>query len=127
MQQLMHIHFSFLCRSKRSNKKGESPIVLRIIYSERRDLHTGLYCVKDDWDIEAGSVKSHCKQPSTINRNLELINHQALNRYDELKFSGNPFTIDELVNKLKGREEKTDTAYRLFENQKQRIKSKGRS
>lgn len=107
MQQLMHIHFSFLCRSKRSNKKGESPIVLRIIYrEERRDLYTGLYCVKDDWDVEAGCVKSNCKQGSTINRNLELINHQALNRYDELKFSGNSFTIDELVSKLKGREEK---------------------
>jgi len=43
---------------------------------------------------------------ATINKNLELINHQALNRLDELKFSTQPFTIDELVNKLKGKEER---------------------
>ena len=30
-----------------------------------------------------------------------------MNRFDELKFSGNPFSIDELVDKLKGREEKS--------------------
>lgn len=107
MQQLMHIHFSFLFRSKRSNSKGESPIVLRIIYrEERRDLYTGLYCVKEDWDAAPGTIRNPSKQASTINRNLELINHQALNRFYELKFSGNLFTIDELVDKLKGREEK---------------------
>jgi len=107
MQQLMHIHFSFLCRSTRINKKGLSPIVLRIIYrEERKDLYTGLYCLKDDWDTEAGRVASYLKQAATINKNLELINHQALNRFDELKFTNNPFTLDDLVNMLKGKEEK---------------------
>jgi Arm DNA-binding domain len=57
MQRLLHIHFSFLCRSKRSNEKGQSPIVLRIIYRhERRDVYTGLYCSKDDWNAEADQV-----------------------------------------------------------------------
>ena len=32
--ELLQIHFSFLCRAGRSNKKGLSPIVLRIIYLE---------------------------------------------------------------------------------------------
>jgi integrase len=59
-----------------------------------------------DWDAEGGIVKNTCKQSATINRNLELIRHQALNRFDELKFSGNPFTIDEFVDKLKEREGK---------------------
>ena len=107
MQQLMHIHFSFLCRSGRINEKGQSPIVLRIIYRyERRDLYTGLYCFKDDWDIELCRVYNNYNHAATINKNLELIYYQALSRFDELKYSGNPFTLDELVSKLKGKEEK---------------------
>jgi hypothetical protein len=71
MQQLMHIHFSFLCRLKRCNKKDESPVVFRIIYrGERRDLYTGLYCLKNNWDVEAGIVNSNCKRASIINKNL---------------------------------------------------------
>jgi site-specific recombinase XerD len=106
MQQLMHIHLRFLCRTARSNNKGQSPVVLRIIYrEERRDIYTGLYCPKDDWDIEAGKVRSTNKKASVINTNLELINHKALQVFDELKFAGH-FTIDELVNKLKGKDEK---------------------
>jgi site-specific recombinase XerD len=106
MQQLMHIHLSFLCRAGRSNNKGQSPIVLRIIYrEERRDLYTGLYCLKDDWDTEACKVRYTCQQASAINTNLELINHKALQAFDELRFAG-PFTIDELANKLKGKDEK---------------------
>lgn len=107
MLELLSVHFSFLCRSFRTNDKGLSPIVLRIIYrNERKDIYTGLYCDKDYWDNVSGRVKSNCKQAATINKNLELINHQALNRLDELKFSTQQFTIDELVNKIKGKEER---------------------
>src|SRR5258705_6803103 len=107
MLELLNVHFSFLCRSFRSNNKGLSPIVLRIVCrNERKDIYTGLYCDKDSWDHISGRVKSSCKQTTTFNKNLELINHQALNRLDELKFSTQPFTIDELANKLKGREER---------------------
>jgi hypothetical protein len=38
-----------------------------------------------------------------------------LNRFDELKFSGNPFSIDELVDKLKGREEKSTLRLNIYE------------
>ena len=107
MLELLNVHFSFLCRSFRCTSKGLSPIVLRIIYrNERKDIYTGLYCDKESWDYASGRVKSSCKQAAAINKNLELINHQALNRLDELKFSTQPFTIDELVNKLKGKEDR---------------------
>jgi site-specific recombinase XerD len=105
MLELLHIHFSFLCRSWRSNKKKQSPIVLRVVYrEERRDIYTGLYCNIKDWDADAGMVSLNCKQAETINKNLELINYQALQVFDQLKFSRTPFTIDELVEKLKGKE-----------------------
>jgi len=105
--ELLQIHFSFLCRAGRSNKKGQSPIVLRVIYrNERRDLYTGLYCQKEDWDTTNGKVFNNCKQATTLNKNLELINYKAMQVFDELKFSNAPFTIDELTGKLKGKEER---------------------
>ena len=123
MQQQMHVHFSFLCRTTRTNKKGQSPIVLRIIYrAERRDLYTGLYCSQNDWDTETGRVDSKCRQAATINKNLELINHQAINRFDELKFTGNPFTLDELVNKLKGKEEKPTLLIEFLKTRNEELK-----
>ena len=45
MQKIMQVHFDFLCRQDCANKKGESPVVLRIIFRrERRDIYAGLYC-----------------------------------------------------------------------------------
>lgn len=107
MQKLIHVHFNFLCRSGRGNKMGQFPIVLRIIYrNERRDIYTGLYCNLEHWDTSHGKVSNHCKQVTTINKNLELINYKAMQVFDELKFSGIPFTIDELAKKIKGKDEK---------------------
>lgn len=106
---MMNIHFSFFCRSGRSNSKGYSPIVLRIIYrQERRDLYTGLYCNKEHWEVDAGLVSRVYKPAVTINQNLEQIRYKAMQALDELKFSKEVFTIDDLANKIKGKEEKPD-------------------
>ena len=77
---------------------------MRIIYrQERRDIYTGLYCKTEDWDTPNGKVFSHCKQATTLNKNLELINYKSMQVFDELNFSGFPFTIDELIRKIKGK------------------------
>jgi hypothetical protein len=76
MLELLHVHFSFLYRSWRINKKKQSPIVLRIIYrEERRDIYTGLYCNSKDWDPDPGMVNLITKKAAAINKNLELINY----------------------------------------------------
>ena len=125
MLELFNVHFSFLCRSFRSNNKGLSPIVLRVIYrNERKDIYTGLYCDKESWDYSSGRVKSSCKQAATINKNLELINHQALSRLDELKFSTQPFTIDERVNKLKGKQERPTLLIEYLKTRNEEFKSR---
>ena len=53
-----------------------------------------------------GRIKHICKQAATINKNLELIIYQSMRVFDEMKFSGIPFTMDELIARLKGKEEK---------------------
>jgi hypothetical protein len=107
MQELLNIRFSYLCRGGRQNEDGKSPIVLRVIFrSERRDIFTGLYCLVDDWDSQNKKVVKDDKKANSINQNLDLIRRKANDAFDELKFSGNGFTIDELVDKIKGKENK---------------------
>jgi|694.fasta_scaffold31960_8 site-specific recombinase XerD len=107
MQKLLHIHLNFLCRSKRFNSYGESPIVLRIIYrGERKDIYTGLYCNKKEWDPIRGRLLPVSKRNTSCNENLDLIYYRAIQVFEQLKYKGLPFTMDELVSVLKGKDEK---------------------
>ena len=79
MVELLNVHFSFLCRSWRVNKKAQSQIVLRIVYRDkRRDVYTGLYCPGKEWHNDIGKVDFQSKPAATINKNLQLINYQAM-------------------------------------------------
>ena len=107
MLELLNIRFSFLCRSARKNSKGKCPIILRIIYrSERIDIFTGLHCDKSEWDATNGVLFPLSKSAISINKNLQSILFDARGVFDEMKFSRLPFSLHELVDKLKGREEK---------------------
>lgn len=109
-QTFLDIRISFLCRSTHTNEEGKNPIVLRVSYrSERRDIFTGLFCFKKDWLPALGRVSGKEKYVQAVNQNLEAIQYKAKECFDELKFSGEPFTIDELVSKIKGQEEAPQT------------------
>ena len=107
MIELLNIRFSFLCRSSRKNSKGLCPIIFRITYrGERIDVFTGLYCEKFEWDGTNGILFPVTKSAISINKNLQAILFNAKDTFDELRFSRLPFSLHELVEKLKGREEK---------------------
>lgn len=105
MLELLNIKFIHLIRSTRQNSDGESPVVLRLVYrTERRDLFTGLYCNPKEWDAQKGGMKGNSKLAIAFNQNLDLIVHKAHEAFQSLKFSGIPFSIDDLVNKIMGEE-----------------------
>jgi hypothetical protein len=104
MQELLNIHFGYLCRATHKTKDGTNPIVLRVIFrKERRDIFTVLYCHKKHWDKKNSKVGILDEDAGTLNRNLDLIMRKANHAFDELKLSGNTFTLDELVDKIKAR------------------------
>jgi hypothetical protein len=104
--ELLNIRFHFLCRSTHTNSDGHSPIVMRITYrAERKDIFTGLYCYKHDWNAASQKVFSSEIDTSELNKNLDLILRKAHQCFDELKFSGNTFSMDELINKIKDKEQ----------------------
>lgn len=107
MMKFLDIHFNFLCRTTFKNSKGQYPIILRVIYrSQRRDIFTGLYCYKQEWNSKEAKLFLTDKKAGETNRNLDLIMRKANDVFDELRFSGIPFSIDELANKIKGKEQK---------------------
>jgi site-specific recombinase XerD len=123
MQKSMQIHMNFLCRQDRENKKGESPIVFRIIFrKDRRDIYTGLYCSPKDWNSDTGMLDTKNKRSAPFNKNLDSIKYKAIQVFDELKYSGLPFTMDDLVNKIKGNEEKPTLLAEFLEIRKSELK-----
>ena len=107
--QLLNIRFGFICRTTHTNETGQNPIILRVIFrKERRDLFTGIYCTKEDWDSSNGIVLKTNKAYKAINDNLKHIHQKAAHAFDELKFSGTVFTLDDLINKIKGKERRPE-------------------
>ncbi|HLX91709.1 MAG TPA: site-specific integrase [Puia sp.] len=104
--ELLDVRFIFLCRSTHINGEGHSPLVLRMIYrGQRKDIFTGLYCDKRDWDSSAQKVFAVEKNAAGLNKNLGLIIHKARRCFEELQFSGSTFSIDELADKIRGKEQ----------------------
>ena len=107
MAELLNISFTFTCRTSHTNKEGKSPIALRISFrGERREIFTGLYCFPKNWNADSKNVFRTDKVAINLNKNLEIILQSAKNSFDEIRFSREGFTIDELVDKIKGTEER---------------------
>jgi site-specific recombinase XerD len=125
MLELLNIRITFLCRTNHTNAEGKNPIVLRIIFrSERRDIFTGLHCDAKEWDAKAARLKRLNKQAGAFNANLDLIQRKAYEVFEQLKYSGLDFTLDELVDKIKGKEERPTLLMDYLEEEKERMKKR---
>jgi len=123
MQKLLDISFCYLCRSTHKNAEGQSPIVLRISFrGERRDVFTGLYCLKTNWNPGEHRVSKGEKNADQINQNLLLIQRKVANSFDELRFQAADFTLSELVDKIKGKENRPLLLIEFLEQGNQKMK-----
>jgi site-specific recombinase XerD len=107
MLEFLDIRFNFLCRTTYKNKDGKNPIILRVVFrGQRRDVFTGIYCNGKEWDALNGCILKSKNDALVINPNLENIKRKANNVFDQMRFNGEQFSIDELVDKIKGKEER---------------------
>jgi site-specific recombinase XerD len=105
MPELLDIRFSFFLRASYKDSDGKNPIILRITFrGNRRDLFTGLYCFKENWDKSSNTVLKTDTAAKTKNKNLELILRKTMDAFDSFRFSREPFILDQLVDRIKGRE-----------------------
>lgn len=125
MLTLLDIRFNFLCRSTHQNEQGKNPIVLRINFNkDRRDIFTGLHCSKINWDAEENKVSKKDKSFQSINETLEIILRKANNAFDALRFSREIFSIDELVDKIKGKDQKPELLIDFLEAEIGKVKKR---
>ena len=102
---LLDINLHFFCRARQTYKTGLNPISLRITFrGERREILTGLSCKKNDWYADMQQVNPRGRLAAPTNKELFNILYKVKSRFQELQYSGIDFTIDELVDKIKGRE-----------------------
>ena len=81
-----------------------NPIVMRVTYrGERRDIFTGLKCPPEYWMPDMYLVSPKFKSESTINRNLIDMQTNGLQAFNILKMRDEEFTLDELVDAIKGK------------------------
>jgi hypothetical protein len=69
-------------------------------------------------------LKNTDRQFIAINQNLEHIIHKAHHAFEELKFSGHQFTLDELVDKLKGKEERPSLLIDYLQDASDKLKNR---
>ncbi|MBL7744573.1 MAG: phage integrase SAM-like domain-containing protein [Chitinophagaceae bacterium] len=125
MTKLLNIRFTFACRTSHVNKEGKCPLILRVIFGgQRREIFTGLYCLSINWNTTEQTVERGESSAKTLNQNLSLILRKAIDAFDELKFSGIQFTIDELVDKIRGKEERPTLLIEFLEEGNQRMKKR---
>lgn len=98
------IQFTFMVKSSRMLSDGMSPIVFRVIYrAQRKDVLTGITCPPELW-MKSEKIVNHCYPPAKeINPQLQKILFNAETSFQKLKFQGDEFSIDELINQLKGK------------------------
>ena len=100
----VEVYFTFMVKSSRQLSDGLSPIIFRALFrSERKDVHTGMSCPPEFW-MKAEKMVSHMYPPAReINQRLHKILVHAEQTYQRLKFQGEEFTIDDLINEIKGK------------------------
>jgi hypothetical protein len=125
MLELFNICISFLLRRTYKNEEAKFLVVMCIVYRcERRDIFTGLYCRKKEWDSKHSRLFRLDKYSNAVNENLDLIQRKTFEAFENLKYNGVVFTIDELVEKIKGKDERPALLNDYLEEEKTRLKKR---
>lgn len=108
--QLAGFHTSFLLRSSYTNKNGESPIVIKLVYyGDRKELNTGFSVEAKHWSSSVSLVKITTPKAGTINKELMKLQYEVENLFMKMKDQLGDFRLDELIERLKGGEEPPQT------------------
>jgi site-specific recombinase XerD len=98
------IHFTFLCKSSRQFNNGESPIIFRVIYrGQRKDVYTGISIIPQYWMKEERAVSLRFPAANEINYQLHKMRSNAEFIFQKFKFQEDEFTLDDIINQMKGK------------------------
>lgn len=85
----------FFARKSKSNRRGDTPIYMRItINGERYDLGTKRFVEIENWLPEAGRVKGSSEAAKSINSFLDLLRAKAFEHQKQILLVGKQLTQD---------------------------------
>jgi site-specific recombinase XerD len=89
---------------------------------DKKDVNTGLTVLPENW--MGGHVLPKAKKATTINQQLQEITHQCRTIFEKLKTTFGDFTLNELVEKLKGNETPPETLWEYVSGKLQELKQR---
>lgn len=100
----LEIRFTFMLKGSKILSDGLSPIVFRALFrSQRKDVFTGMSCPPDFW-MKAEKMVNLCYPGAKeMNQQLHKIFAHAEETFQKLKFKGDEFTLDDLIDQIKGK------------------------
>lgn len=108
--RLFELNISFLLRTSYRFANGEHPIVLRLKYrGAKKDVNTGLTIQPEYWLSGSGYVLPKARKAAVINQQLQEIAHQCRTTFEKLKALYGDFSLNELIERMKGQEEAPET------------------
>lgn len=99
-----NISISFWLFKARKNKKGESPIYLRLsLASTRKSIATGYSVLPERWDEKNSKLKGNQEDAKSINSYLQQTQSRLINIYNEMLKEGD-LNLNRLLDKFFGRD-----------------------
>ena len=115
--KMLDLGISFILRSSYQFTNDEHPIVLRLKYrGSKKDVNVGLSVKADHWMSGSGCVSSKSKRATTINTQLQEMAFRVRNTFEKLKMTHGDFSLDELVDRIKGNETPPETLMEYVDN-----------
>lgn len=103
--KIFDLSISFILRTSYELANSEHPIVLRLKYKgAKKDINVGLAVKASHWISGSGCVSSNAKKAMVINSQLQDIAFKVKSCFEKLKNTHGDFTLDELANRIKGKE-----------------------
>jgi site-specific recombinase XerD len=107
MKKLEILKVSFILRSDKKST-GSSPVMMQLYLAGRRAyIGTGHKVNYDEWDNTFGRAKGNSKKINTINLHLDSMKMDALQIFHNMKATQNDITVDEIRDRLMGKDELT--------------------
>jgi len=108
--RIFELNISYILRTSYRFANGEHPIVLRIKYQgAKRDINIGMSILAEHWMSGSGCVLPKAKKAEVINQQLQEISFHVRTVFDKLKNMFGDFSINELIERIKGKEEPPET------------------
>lgn len=105
----MKLNILFLFYKAKTNSKGKCPIRCRITFKKtRKEFSTGLFINPEHWNSKTQLIEPPEPDEELLNTQLSLIKTKLSQAFLFLQVRGTDFDVDDVFNKYKGENPKTD-------------------